>query len=149
MGFFHTGKESPRLIKHIQDRDLWQFKLDFTREIQSNLFSYPYDFEVWDNLMFRLEDQDEYLSFRLSGKAIERKHLKDVEELVGVTKRAMNIGGHIVWCANIPYTMASDACHLMCQQPMSLAGKNVFQFFPPVITTRQIAVFFTTIHRRF
>lgn len=127
--FFHTGKESPRLIKHIQDRDLWQFKLDFTREIQSNLFSYPYDFEVWDNLMFRLEDQDEYLSFRLSGKAIERKHLKDVEELVGVTKRAMNIGGHIVWCANIPYTMASDACHLMCQQPMSLAGEECLPVF--------------------
>ena len=61
---------------------------------------------------------------------------------MGVTKRAMNIGGHIVWCANIPYTMASDACHLMCQQPMSLAGEECLPVFPPVITTRQIAVFF-------
>ena len=117
--FFHPDKEPPRLIEHIQDRDLWLFKIKRTREIQANLFSYPYDFEVWDDLMFRLNDDDEHISFSCAGAAIERKHHKDVSELIEVTKTIMNIGGHLVWCANIPYTMASDACHLMCNQPMS------------------------------
>ncbi len=40
--FFHPFEPIPQLFKHIQDRDLWQFKLPGTREIQANLFSHPY-----------------------------------------------------------------------------------------------------------
>jgi len=107
---FHPGQQPPRLLQHIQDRDLWLFKLDGTREIQANLFSYPYDFEVWDKLM--AADVD---SLRSDGAAIERKHHKDIAELVAVTKRRMIIGGYDVPAANLPYTLTSDAGHLMTQ----------------------------------
>ncbi len=45
------------------------------------------------------------------GEAIERKHFKDIRELLGVTTREMVIGGHRVPVANLPYTMSSDAGH--------------------------------------
>ena len=45
------------------------------------------------------------------GEAIERKHFKDIRELLGVTTRDMVIGGHLVPVANLPYTMSSDAGH--------------------------------------
>jgi len=48
--YFHDVPRPP-LINHIEDRDLWRFKLEGTREIQACVFSYPYDFEVWDRLM--------------------------------------------------------------------------------------------------
>lgn len=98
------------LLKHIEDRDLWLFKLEGTREIQANIFSYPYDFEVWDKLM---ETPPQVL--RVEGEAIERKHHKDVAELVGVTKRRIIIGGYDVPVANLPYTLTSDAGHLMAK----------------------------------
>ena len=106
---FFEGQPAPQLIKHIQDRDLWLFKLEGTREIQANVFSYPYEFEAWDTLMSM--DVKEHM---VSGAAIERKHHKDIGELVGVTKRRMNIGGYDVPVANLPYTLSSDAGHLMC-----------------------------------
>lgn len=108
--YFFPDVEPPQLLKHIQDRDLWLFKLEGTREIQANVFSYPYDFEVWDSLMA----MDVNLLWN-EGAAIERKHHKDIAELVGVTKRRMVIGGYDVPVANLPYTLTSDAGHLMAQ----------------------------------
>jgi len=108
--YFNRSKEAPQLLKHIQDRDLWLFKLEGTREIQANVFSYPYDFAVWDRLM-----QSDVNVLRIEGAAIERKHHKDIAELVGVAKRSMVIGGHSVPVACLPYTLSSDAGHLMAK----------------------------------
>ncbi|MGV0315192.1 phosphohydrolase [Pseudomonas putida] len=107
---FFPGQEPPMLLRHIEDRDLWLFKLDGTREIQANLFSYPYDFEVWDQLMAA-----DVETLRSDGAAIERKHHKDIAELVAVMKRRLVIGGHDVPVASLPYTLTSDAGHLMSQ----------------------------------
>lgn len=106
--YFNPGQPRPALINHIEDRDLWRFKLEGTREIQANLFSYPYDFEVWDALMNTPTSQ-----LLADGKAIERKHHKDVAELVAGSKRRMVIAGFDVPVANLPYIHSSDAGHLM------------------------------------
>ena len=107
---YFPNQEPPQLLRHIEDRDLWLFKLEGTREIQANLFSYPYDFEVWDQLMGA-----DVLTLVSDGAALERKHHKDVAELVGVTKRRLNIGGFDIPVASLPYTLTSDAGHLMAQ----------------------------------
>lgn len=108
--YFFPDKAPPKLIEHIEDRDLWRFALPGTREIQANVFSYPYDFDVWDELM-----QADPEKLRIEGAAIERKHHKDIAELVKVTQRRMVIGGFDVPVANLPYTLSSDAGHLMAQ----------------------------------
>lgn len=110
---WHHGNmdsDMPQLLRHIEDRDLWRFALNGTREIQANVFSYPYDFAVWDSLMERPVDE-----LIAEGKAIERKHFKDVHELVGVVTRRMVIGGHNVPVANLPYTLVSDAAHYLAK----------------------------------
>lgn len=110
--FFHQDKEVPKLVLHVEDRDLWKFMLHGTREIQAVIFSHPYLFERWNSLALQCENNNEAMISE--GAAIERKHMKDVRELVQAAKRNMIIGGHIVLVANLPYTLASDACNLMC-----------------------------------
>ena len=115
--YFHPGKKPPQLLRHIQDRDLWRFELEGTREIQAAVFSYPYDFEIWDMMLnptFGGEGQMIESLFN-AGEAIERKHFKDIDELVDVTMRRMDIGGYNVPVANLPYTLASDAGHKMAE----------------------------------
>lgn len=107
--FFHDSVR-PRLIDHIEDRDLWRFALEGTREIQAAVFSYPYDFGVWSDLMQRPLDD-----LRREGEAIERKHHKDIAELLKVCRRKMFIAGYEVPVASLPYTLTSDACHAMCK----------------------------------
>lgn len=106
--FYNTTENAPQLLRHIEDRDLWRFALPMTREIQSNLFSHPYDFEVWDELM-AMDPQ----RLAAEGAAISRKHMKDVHELLGATKHRRIIGGFNVPAANLPYLYASDAAHIM------------------------------------
>lgn len=103
---FFPGEVPPQLLLHIEDRDLWRFSRQNTREILAAIFSYPYDFWVWDMLM-----ATEPIVLAKEGVAIERKHFKDMRELLDVVTRDMVIGGYRVPVANLPYTLSSDAGH--------------------------------------
>lgn len=45
--FFHPGVCAPRLIEHLQDRDLWRFEMPDTKRVQAWLDKEKMDFEVW------------------------------------------------------------------------------------------------------
>jgi oligoribonuclease NrnB/cAMP/cGMP phosphodiesterase (DHH superfamily) len=108
----------PILLDHIEDRDLWKFKLTHTREIQAAVFSYDYSFELWDDLM--LGGEIKLVDLMAQGIAIERKHHKEVKEIVRVCARLMTIGGYTVPVASLPYTMGSDgAGFLAIGQPFA------------------------------
>ena len=109
--WFNPEKRAPVLIEHIQDRDLWLFNLEGTREINSALSSYPHDFDVWDKLMSANEQELETLKHE--GEAIERKLHKDIKELIESGVRRMNIAGYDVPVLNAPSAYVSDAGHLM------------------------------------
>ena len=47
--FFQDRKPVPRLLLHVQDRDLFQYRLPHTEEIVSAAWTYPRDFEQWDS----------------------------------------------------------------------------------------------------
>jgi oligoribonuclease NrnB/cAMP/cGMP phosphodiesterase (DHH superfamily) len=108
--YFFPDNAPPSLLEHIQDRDLWLFKLDGTREVQASVSSYPYDFHIWDKLMTSPVQE-----LRNEGVAIERKHHKDIIELVAIMKYRMDIGGYDVPVASLPHTFSSDAGHLMAE----------------------------------
>ncbi len=40
----------PWLLRYVQDKDLWEWRLPGSREISAALASYPFDFQVWDGL---------------------------------------------------------------------------------------------------
>jgi hypothetical protein len=125
---FFPNDPAPRLVAIVEDRDLWRFALPGTREIQANIFSYQYDFQLWDEIAARVQDAESRSEFAAEGQAIERKHFKDIGELVGVVTRPMRIrapwldgpapadlGFVAVPVANLPYTLTSDAGHLLAK----------------------------------
>ena len=130
--FFFPNEPRPKLIDHIEDRDLWRFSLAGTREIQANLFSFPYDFAVWDDLVEKAEGPSGFADMLIGGVAIDRKMLKDIAELLGVATRRMKIGGVEVPVVNLPYTMASEAAGTLAENaPFAAAyfdGKDARTF---------------------
>lgn len=121
---YFPNKEIPKLLLHIQDRDLWTFKLKGTREILSNVSSYPYDFDIWEKLLFsNLND------LYKEGESIDRKHLKDINEFIKQGSYIGNIDGHIVPILNAPSTWSSDACHIMGKnQPFAVCYYDDAEF---------------------
>lgn len=111
--FFHPGRPVPNIVQYVSDRDLWQFKLPLSREVNAYIFAHEYTFRNWNYLDAATRDHMGVQHVGDMGGAIEKKHHKDVAELTAAFKRRMMIGGHEVWAANIPYTLTSDAGHLM------------------------------------
>lgn len=111
--------QPPLLLEHVQDRDLWKFKLDGTRPIQAGMFSYEYTFKNWDTMMCpddKVAQITEKMRLWSQGAAIERKHFKDIRELIKLCARWMLISNVYMPVASLPYTMASDACHIMASE---------------------------------
>lgn len=107
--WFHAY-EAPQLLQHIQDRDLWKFELEGTREIQAALYSYPMEFDVWDRLM-----EMDLAELRKEGEAINRAHMKNVNGLVEYLVQRQVIAGYEVPVLNCNYMFASDAGHAMAK----------------------------------
>ena len=104
----------PQLLLHIQDRDLWTWKLPHTKEILAAVFNYEHDFETWDRLMWGPID-----ALREEGRALLRKHEKDIGTLLP-SARPAQIAGYTVPAINLPPMMASDAGAILAQgQPFA------------------------------
>lgn len=108
--WFHPHKEAPDLVKHIQDRDLWKFELNGTREIHAALSSYEFDFEVWDKLM--VQGVHMLLS---DGAAINRNHMKQINSHIDSSGSRVVIDEFNVPAINVPGVWASDAGHILCE----------------------------------
>lgn len=119
--FFFPDEQPPGLLEHIQDRDLWRFELPETKEIMQAVFSYKYDFEVWDHLM-RMHVYD----LELEGRALLRSHMKNIKEHIdrcatetritlpkdkyGISEPMLKVP-----CLNAPGIWSSDAGHIMAE----------------------------------
>lgn len=102
--------EPPQLLKHIQDRDLWRFELEHTKEITLALHSYEMSFETYNNLMYIPIE-----ILRDEGRILERKNKMDVERLLRSSKRTMQIAGWNVPVINAPPMYASELGNIMSE----------------------------------
>jgi uncharacterized protein len=111
--WFHPDVPAPKLIEHIQDRDLWQFKLDGTNQILAGLSSYPFSFSEWD--LFMANNNKELETLHQNGQAIDRKLQKDVRDLISDGVRRMMIGGYDVPVLNASSIFVSDAGNILSE----------------------------------
>lgn len=75
--FFHgTGEKwqdfIPVLIKYVEDRDMWWWRLPDSREVSAALWSYPMNFDTWRHIARKLQRSVGRQNFILEGQAILR-----------------------------------------------------------------------------
>jgi len=46
--FFHPGKEAPKFIQYITDRDLWRWELPYSKEFSAAFDMVPFEFEEFE-----------------------------------------------------------------------------------------------------
>jgi oligoribonuclease NrnB/cAMP/cGMP phosphodiesterase (DHH superfamily) len=111
--FFYPKQPAPKLIQHIQDRDLWKFELEGTREIQAGLFSYEYDFDVWEKLI--RGDQLTLDDLYRDGVTLYRKQMKDINEFIAGTAHRVIIANFDVPALNAPHFWSSEASNILAK----------------------------------
>ena len=88
--FFHPFKTLPPLLAYVQDRDLWQWKLPFSRQVSAALQVSTLDFEVWSHLdLETLALQGEALLEMVQQQVAEAVKAAEVLEIAGVSVPAV------------------------------------------------------------
>lgn len=64
----------PWLLQYVQDKDLWEWRLPDSREMNAALASYPFDFQAWEGLT-----QD---VLKVEGRAILRREHSLIDKIV-------------------------------------------------------------------
>ena len=130
---FHPGTEVPMFIKHIDDYDRWQFKIEGTKAFQKALWSItPWSFKQWQHEWdstwgYGSGDGLESLPcFIRDGNAILRAHDQNVQSVVKGSARECLIAydnpdyydgpGLIGLAANCPPHLTSDVGHELANQ---------------------------------
>lgn len=106
--YWHPGKAVPDMIAYIEDKDLWLWNLEQSREFTIALHSYPMDFEVWKKLTPS--------HLKLEGVALLRLQDKMVESALNRV-RFQNLFGYDVPVVNATEFRSEIANHLCKLHP--------------------------------
>jgi oligoribonuclease NrnB/cAMP/cGMP phosphodiesterase (DHH superfamily) len=98
--YFHPGKQTPWLLRYVEDRDIWAMKLPSTREISSWLGLAQYDFKIWDKLVRNLEKAKFRQKAVQEGALLRRYETKLTEDLVNRKAVPVRFAGHGVYAIN-------------------------------------------------
>lgn len=114
---FNWPVPAPRFVELVQDRDLWKFELEGSKEFASFLFAQEYAFENWDILANGLENEEVRATIFAIGEGILGKQFKDIRELIaGGQVIELEIDGHSVPAVNVPYFYAGEMGHALLEQ---------------------------------
>jgi len=115
---FHPNTDPPELIRYVQDRDLWQWKLPDSKEYSACLASHPFDVDVWT----MLAQQPAYM-MALEGSAILRYQGKLVQSTVE-NAEPWHMAGRHVMMAKCPFLQSEIGHALLKDQPF---GATLFE----------------------
>lgn len=117
--YFHPSKPVPKLLKYIEDIDLWKFKLAYTRELMANLETYEMDFKLWQKFSrdFQLaKTRKKYLE---QGKFIIKDRQKTTERLANSAEKVF-FAGFPTLAVNSP-VLVSEIGNLLSQRSKTFA----------------------------
>ena len=121
--FFHHTKEAntiPLMLLYIEDRDLWKWKLENSREFSAALDSYPKDFETWNWI------NDNFGQLLIGGKFLIKQREQYVKNIVA-RHRWIELAGY-----NIPVVntciLKSEVCEALYNQYLNEAKFSACYF---------------------
>lgn len=106
--YLFAGFPAPKLIEHLSDRDLWQFKLPKTKHIVEAVMSFDYDYAVWTELM-----QTPTSELAATGERLFAMKLKSAKTVIEANTLIIEFEGAMVPCVNLPYQWVSDGSELL------------------------------------
>lgn len=145
---FHSSPR-PALINHIEDRDLWNWKVPYSKEILSCLDLLEKDFSEWNSFMLDLEDLEKRLNIIAKGAGIV-EYKQSVVVFLSRSARRMEVCGYNVPVLNSPIHQSEIGNFLSKDEPFAVvwyqdsSGKLLFS-----LRSRDGGIDVTTIARQY
>lgn len=106
--YLNPTKMVPGFFLYLQDRDLWTFRLDMSKQVSMAMRSYPFDFEVWSGLENRVNQ------LKSEGAVCQRLTEQMVSKMCDHALMG-EIAGHVVPIANAS-VFFSEVGHELCKR---------------------------------
>lgn len=100
--YFHPKTKAPKLLEHVEDMDLWKFKIPKSKEIISYLDTVDFEFKKWDETVKGMEDRVKYREFLDKGASILKYQDQLVERIIANHAVMVNFFGHKIYAVNSP-----------------------------------------------
>ena len=105
--FFHPGKESPKFIQYIEDRDLWKWELAYSKEFSAAFDMVPYEFEE-----FEMFEDDSVFDAAVKKGSYILAYSKTVVKKICDKASSRRIGGQHVMVVNSSHWMSEIGASL-------------------------------------
>ena len=114
--YFHPGKKTPKLLRHIQDVDIWTWKLKNTAELMAYMGLVDFDFKLWDKVAKDWEDAKKLKRYFEYGMYLLKYEDRMVKRLVA-SAQAATFEGYKTLVVNSPVLHSETGMRLTKLMP--------------------------------
>jgi oligoribonuclease NrnB/cAMP/cGMP phosphodiesterase (DHH superfamily) len=118
--YFHPGQKTPVLLRYVEDRDIWNWKVPDAREMLMLIDLAPFDFHAWSRMARELEDP-RLRAANVKKGALLFVHYKSLYEKLLPSAELVKFAGKKVYLLNCPYFFADDLGHILALRTRSFA----------------------------
>ncbi len=113
--YFHPEKKVPRLLKYVEENDLWHFHSAHSKEIGRALTLLGFDFAEWDVFSRKFETRGEFQKTAAQGATILEYEKQAIEFVMRRSTFLVRFCGYKVLAANSP-VFESDLGHALAKK---------------------------------
>src|SRR3989344_7004537 len=112
--YFHPDVPVPKLLKYVEDGDLYLFKLPDSRAAISYMYAQPFHFDVWDTLSAKLENDADRAVLIERGK-VYAEHFAILVEQIANKATLILFEGFECYLASAAGMFSSDVGNLLAR----------------------------------
>lgn len=114
--YFFPKKKIPKILKYIEDIDIWKLKIPYSREINNAIDFYDGDFTHWNTLARDIEQSLKRKQYIKIGQIISQYQDKLIEKIVNKAK-LVKFEGKTILAVNSPILISEVGNALVKKRP--------------------------------
>lgn len=100
--YFHPRTKVPKFLQHVEDMDLWKFKVPDTKEIISYLDTVDFNFAEWSKISNNINTESKFKEYVKLGSLILKYQDKVIERIISNHAKLVKFFGYNVYAVNSP-----------------------------------------------
>lgn len=120
--YFHPETPVPKLLRYVEDHDLWKLALPHTRAVGAALSEYPHEFAAWDELAAAFEDEEAFAGIVTRGGIIAGVEARIIDELFTYRER-VQLGEHMGYALNVSRLFRSVLGNMLAEASAQEGGE--------------------------
>lgn len=127
--YFYPDRETPDLIKYVEDRDLWTWALPYSKQVNAAIRCLPLDFGLWGHYLFDNPIEVHQRMLAISGSHILSHISQTVAKLAQsalVYHVTVSVTDTDMWFGDVPFVNSHCYCSEIGHELLTLHPKAPF-----------------------